>query len=78
MYRSLNARLRTRSINNHIRTKPQLALFDQILGVFLRAHSRTLEASIRRILERKVEAFIVDIHCDDFLRAVCLSYSAAK
>jgi hypothetical protein len=78
MYRSLNARLSTRGVDDDICTKSQIALLDQVLGVLLCAHSLALEASVCGVLERKVEALVVDVDGDDLLRSVCFRNSTAQ
>jgi hypothetical protein len=78
MYRSLDAWLSTRGIDDDICTQSQIALLDQVLSVLLRAHSLALEACVRCVLERKVEALVVDIHGNNFLRSVGFGDSAAQ
>ena len=78
VYRSLDARLGTRSIDDDICTESKAALFDEVFSVLLCADSLALEAGIRGILEREVEALIVDVHGNNLLCAVRLRDCAAK
>ena len=74
----LDARLRARGIDDDIRARTKPALLDKILRVLLCADARALEASVRRVLERELQALIINIHSDDLLRAVRLGHSAAQ
>jgi hypothetical protein len=78
MYRSLDAWLSARGVDDDICTQSQIALLDQVLGVLLRAHSLALEACVCGVLEREVEALVVDVHGDNLLRSVGFGDSAAQ
>lgn len=78
MERSLDARLRSGSINDCIRAQAQPALLIDSLRGLLRALLSGHHGMCRRVLLRKREALLVDIHRHHLARAVRLCNRAAQ
>ena len=74
----LNTRLRTTRIDNNVCASAQLALLDKFLRILLCGHAIALERVRRRVLQRKLNPLIIDIHCYDLARAIRLRNSTAQ
>lgn len=74
----LNTRLRTARIDNNIRTRTEFALPNQPGCILLRADAPAHELMRRRILQRKLNALLVDIHSHNLAGAIRLRDRTAQ
>jgi hypothetical protein len=75
---SLDAGLSARGIDDDICASAELALLDEVRSVLLCADARALEARRRSVLQRKLQPVVVDVDCDNLLRAIGLGHGTAQ